>query len=161
MTNLEGQPSSEHPSSRPRPVTVALWLIIATYVVGVVTLVARQITGSPSVGTHQPSRWLTFAVLLVVYALVGGLIAALAFRRRWAWWVWLVLFVLGLPALWSGLHRSLDQGAFSATRYAVLTALDVAAVVLLLLRSSRQWYGVGRKRGEPNPWRWSDSPKEP
>ncbi len=38
---------------------------------------------------------------LVVYALAAGLAAALFYRRRWAYWVWLVLFTLGLPALWT------------------------------------------------------------
>ena len=162
MTNSKGQPISERTSPRPRPVTVALGIIIATYAVSGVTLVVRVLSAHwPAAATPQSTRWLAIVLLLVVYALMGGLIAALAFRRRWAWWVWLVLFVAGLPGVWSGLQRSLDQGAFSGTRYAFLTALDVAAVVLLLLRSSRQWYGVGRKPGEPSPWRLSDNPKEP
>ena len=98
---------------------------------------------------------------LVVYALAAGLAAALFYRRRWAYWVWLVLFTLGLPALWTGVQQSLDQGALSATSYLLLTATEAAAVVLLLLRPARRWYGVGRKPGEPSPWRSSDDPAKP
>ena len=71
-----------------------------------------------------------------------------------------MLFVIGLPSVWSGLQRSLDRGVLSTTWYALLAALDVASMVLLLLRPSRQWYGIGRKAGEPSPWRTSGNPRK-
>ena len=159
VAHFEGQLTKEPPPPRPRSVTVALTLIVASLVVGALVSTVRLFASSAPAG--QSPRWLTLAVYLVVYALAAGLAAALFYRRRWAYWVWLVLFALGLPALWTGVQHSLDQGALSATSYLLLTAADVAAAVLLLLRTSRRWYGVGRKPGEPSPWRSSDDPAKP
>jgi hypothetical protein len=158
MSHSDEQTVVEGSLPRPQSVTVALGLLVASWVAGAV-LSAVGLLVSPA-GAHD-LRWRALPGTLVAYAIAAGLIAALAHRRRWAWWVWLVLFVLSLPFLWSGLQRSLDSGAFSAARYVLLTAAEVASAVLLLLRSSRQWYGVGREPGAPSPWRWSDSPKKP
>jgi hypothetical protein len=65
--------------------------------------------------------------------------------------------VLGLPFLWFGVQRSFDQGMLSAAGDLVMVAAEAAVAVLLLLRPSREWYGIGRGPGEPSPWRWSDS----
>jgi hypothetical protein len=161
MTNPQRQAITKHVSSRPRSVTVALWLNVAGFVAAGVILVASLFSVALPVGEHQSVRWLVLAMLLVVFALFGGLLAALFHRRRWAWWVWLVLSVIALPSEWSGLQHSLDQNALGVTRYVLLTAVSVAATVLLLLRPAREWYGIGRKRSEPSSWQWSDSPKEP
>jgi hypothetical protein len=161
MTHPEGQLIGEPSPPRPRSATVALTLIVASVVVGALVSTVRLFASSAPVGAQQSPRWLTLAVYLVVYVVTAGLVAALFYRRRWAYWVWLVLFVIGLPALWTGVQHSLNQGALSATSYLLLTAADVAAAVLLLLRPARRWYGVGRKPGEPSPWRSSDDPAKP
>jgi hypothetical protein len=151
----------EQPTPRPRPVTVALWLMVASWIASAALSVSGLFSSSTTADESQAARWLALVLLLAGYAVAGGLIAALVYRRRWAWWVWLVLFVLGLPYLWSGLQDSLAQGGFTATRYVLLTAAEVGAAVLLLSSPSRQWFGVGRRSGKPSPWRWSDNPKEP
>ena len=136
---------------RPRSVAVALWIIIATSAVGAITFVARLVSAHWPTGVHPLSAALAWAILVVVFALLAGLIAALAFRRRWAWWVWLVLFVLGVPSEWSGLWHAMEQGGLDAARYVLLLALAVTAQILLLLRPARQWYGVVRRPREPSP----------
>jgi hypothetical protein len=148
---------SDPAAPRPRSVTVALGLIIASYSVSVLIAVVRLLTTTQS--AQQQSRWLTLGLLLVLYALVAGLVAALVYRRRWAWWLWIVLFVFSLPSLWTGLLSSLDHGSFGLARYLLAMAADIAAAVLLLLRPAREWYGIRRKTGEPSPWRMSDNPK--
>lgn len=149
MTHPQGPLSLRGSTPRPRSVAVALWIIIATSAVGAITLVARLVSAHWPTGVHPLSGALAWAILVVVLALLAGLIAALAFRRRWAWWVWLVLFVLGVPTEWSGLWHAVQQGGLDATRYVLLLALAVSAQILLLLRPARQWYGVVRKPREP------------
>ena len=161
MTNPQGQRAKRPIGPRPLPVTIAIWLNVVALAAAGINAVVRSFTVAQPAGPHQVSPWLILALFLIVLALVGGLLAALAFGRRWAWWVWLVIFVLGPPTEWSGLQQALEQGGLSATRYVVLTVLEVIAIVLLLLRPSRQWYGIGRKPGEPIPRRWSDDPEEP
>jgi hypothetical protein len=151
----------EPASPRPLAVTVALVLIAAALVVGAAASLADLFASRTSEGEGLSSPWSTLAVSLIMYAISAGLLAALFYRRRWAWWVWLALFVLGLPGLWTGLRYGLDEGAFTAARYLLSSVTDVAAAVLLLLRPSRQWFGVARRSGKPSPWRWSDSPREP
>ncbi len=150
MTNPHGQLDS--PVNRPRTVTVALWIIVATFVIGAVIAAVREFVGpSSQVSSGQVPLAAALAVTLVGFGLMGGLIAALAFRRRWAWWIWLVLFVVGLPGVWSGLRRSFEHGWFNGAENALFAALDVAAMILLLLRPSREWYHIPRKFREPNP----------
>ena len=150
MTNPRGQPASRSTRARPRSVSLALGLLIAALGVGAVLALVRLVTAPPPEG-DQPARWATAVVFLVAYAVGAGLLAALFYRRRWAWWIWVVLSVLALVYFWSDLQRSLDQGAAYAVQFLLLTAADTAATVLLLLRPSRQWYGVGHKRREPRP----------
>jgi hypothetical protein len=151
MTNPDGQRSKRPSGPRPRPVTIAIWLNVVGLVAAFITAVVQAFSVAQPTGPHQVSPWLVLALFLVVFALVGALLGALAFGRRWAWWVWLVVSVLSLPTEWSGLRSAFEQGGFSATRFTLSAALAITAQVLLLLRSSRQWYGVGRKAGEPRP----------
>jgi hypothetical protein len=144
---------------RPWPATVALAILVASCVVKATIGIEALLS--------LPQRWdapedvFVLITLLVGYGVAGGLVVALAYRRRWAWWGWLVFSVLELPFLWTCVQVNLGIDAFAAARWMFLIAAEVVTVVLLLLRSSRQWYGVGRKPGGRSPWRWSDSPKEP
>ena len=160
MTHPDAQMVVVPDSPRPRAVTIALWLIAASLLIGVAASSVRLVDSWSSADSGTSSPWLRLAVYVVMYAISAGLLAALFYRRRWAWWVWLVFFVLGLPALWSGLPHGFDHGALTGLQWVLSSAADIATAVLLLLGPSRRWYGVGRRPGEPSPWRMSDNPKK-
>jgi hypothetical protein len=160
MTHSDAHMVIEPAAARPRTVTVALWLIAASLLVGAAASAVRLVASWSSADSGTSSPWLRLAVYVVMYAILAGLLAALFYRRRWAWWVWLVFFVLGLPASWSGLQHGFDHGVLTGVQYVLSSAADIATAVLLLLGPSRRWYGVGRRPGEPSPWRMSDNPKK-
>jgi hypothetical protein len=152
---------TEQTPRRPWSFTVALVLITSAYAAIAVFFVLGQVSDASHAGAGEPLRWLMLALVLVVWMLLGALmIGGLAYRRRWAWWVWLLLFALALPALWSGLQSSLDQGGLSAARHLLVGAFTVAVVVLLLLPASRRWCGVGGRQAETGPRPSGDSPTE-
>jgi hypothetical protein len=161
MIHPDSQTVDESGAPRPLAVSVALCLIAVEMVAGRVSTLAVELASWSSEGVDTSSPLFVLAVNLVTIAIWAGLLAALFSRRRWAWWVWLVLFVLGLPGLLTGRRYVLDQDTFTAACYLLTCAAHVAAGVLLLLRPSRQWYGIWREPDGRNPWRWSDDPKEP
>jgi hypothetical protein len=160
MTHPDAQMIVEPASPRPHTVTVALCLIAASLLVGVAGSAVRLLSSWSSADAGLSSPWFRLAVYVVVYAVSIGLLAALFYRRRWAWWVWLVFFVLGLPALVTGLRHGFGHGGFSGAQYLLSSVAEMATAVLLLLRPSRQWFGIGRKPGAPSPWRMSDTPRQ-
>lgn len=135
---------------RPRPVSAALLLLIASWCVGLIFLLV-----SPPTANEQTA---TRIVVIVAEAAYAGLIAALAYRRRWAYVVYLVLAVLTLPYAWSGARRSFDLGPWRAANYVIGQAVVIAVVVLLLRRPAREWYGFGPKTaGGAGEWRLDPS----
>jgi hypothetical protein len=151
MTNPEGQRAKRPIGPRPLPVTIAVWLNVVALVAGGIIAGVSSFSVTQPAGAHQVSPWLILAFYLVVLALMSGLLAALAFGRRWAWWLWLVMSVLGLTTLWSDLQHALEQGGLAAARFVLFSTLNVIALVLLLLPSSREWYRIGRRFREPSP----------
>jgi hypothetical protein len=148
-------------SPRPWSVTAALVLITSAYAAIAVFFALGQVSDAWSAGAGEPSRWLMLALVLLLWVLLGVLtIGGLAVGRRWAWWGWLLLFALEIPALWSGLRPSLEQGGLRAASHLLLIALTTGVVVLLLLPASRRWCGFGGERAAASPAPAGESPRE-
>jgi hypothetical protein len=136
-------------NSRPRPreVSIALLLLAVLWVAETAFLAWFSFVSPPLVNGRQPS-WQTALILFVlVVGLTGGLLAALACRRRWAYVVTIILYASSLISSVgsSDLRRSLDDGPLMVLLWLATFAAYVAAVVLLLRRPGREWYGFVRK----------------
>jgi hypothetical protein len=104
------------------------------------TLAGEGLDYSGADGMHwatigAQALWLLFAI-----GVPAALLAALAFRRRWAWLLFVLLSVLILAgSLWSARDTLTTDWPWGAWNAGTL-ALRVAVVVLLLLPASRAWY---------------------
>jgi hypothetical protein len=127
--------------SEPRPtcVTVALCLIAAGLAISTLRLFSTQLLGWPAPVTDV-SAVSSITAVLVVDALWAGLVAAMVYRRRWAYLVYLVVFVLGLLGFISTAQRLLDQSQATLAWSAVAELVQLSGFVLLLLPTARHWY---------------------
>jgi hypothetical protein len=137
---------------RPQSVSVALWLIVASWAVSF-ALVAWRLLISPTLpGEQRPSVAVAVVVIAVALALSGGLLAALVCRRRWAYVLWLAWSALSLVSVLSSLGRAaaaFDLAGLRVAWWLVGLAVEVAAAVLMLRRPARVWYGISRRRRRP------------
>lgn len=141
---------------RPPAVSRALLLLAVSWATSVTLLARRLLVSPPLYGEQQPARPTALFLIAVVVAVGGGLLAALAHRRRWAYFAWLGLFALSVFSILSTVPGA-DEGfaAAPASSVAFLLALgaQVGGVVLLLRRPSRLWYGIDRPPTPPGQWR--------
>jgi hypothetical protein len=128
--------------TRPTSVKGALGLL------GGVLVVSIGITLFVNLRPSQPG----FVVGLVGAALAGlafagltGLLAAIAFGRRWALIVFTVLFACSLPAPALSLARQHHSPADFVWQVAT-TALEAIAIGLLFSRSARAWFAAVESR---------------
>lgn len=142
---------------RPPAVTVALWLLGSGAALNLIIYLARGSRVSTTRAGAETSFWATVLVLLLGLGLEVGLLAALAYRRRWAYIAFLVLSLLYLPFLWSDARSQLDRGAADFLWFVVTTALQAIALVLLLRRPAREWFGFSRTPA-PLQGEWREDP---
>jgi hypothetical protein len=133
------------PRPRPRSVSAALLLLAVLWVAGTALLVWHLFISPLMVNGWEVSWQAALIIFVPVVALSGGLLAALVFRRRWAYVVWIAMFVISLPSSYSGLSQGLDEGPLTVARWLVVWGANVVPVVLLLRRPGREWYGFVRK----------------
>jgi hypothetical protein len=122
------------------------------------TLLAWRMFVSPLPGDLRLSPSLRPMVLAVA---VGGLLAALAFRRRWAYILWLCLFYVSLIGMLSILSIAstselggiISDAPADTAAFVVALCAQVVGVVLLLRRPSREWYGIDHVPAPPGEWR--------
>ena len=145
-----GQVTIKDSMPRPRSVSIALLIVAVGLTIGFV-IAAWQILAAWDV--RRAPLWGGIVVLVVVFAIVAGLFAALAFRRRWAYIVYLVVFAIGIPGVVSGVGHATDRGALYLAYYLTSFAGQIAPVVLLLRRPAREWYGISRSPSQPGEWR--------
>jgi hypothetical protein len=141
---------------RPQSVSVALWLIVASWAVSFTLVVWRLLISPTLPGEQRPNVAASVVVIAIALALSGGLLAALACRRRWAYILWLVWFALSLLSSLSSLGRSgaaFDLAPLRVAWWLVDFAVQVAAIVLMLRRPARVWYGISRPPASPGEWR--------
>jgi hypothetical protein len=108
-------------------VAIGVSLATASLVIGVLRSVVAPPPGS------------LFVPILVVAAL-GALIYAVWSQRGWARWIFLVLFLIGLPAVFFIRQLLLQQGALAMVVMAVQTILQGAALWYFFVPVSNAWF---------------------
>jgi hypothetical protein len=78
---------------------------------------------------------------VVVAVVGGGICAAVAYGRRWAVYLYVVLFIGGLLQLAASATKAHSNPAGFAWNV-TLTAVGAAALVLLFSRSARIWFAA-------------------
>ena len=104
----------------------------------------------------QPDAALSVLVVLAIELVVtGGLLMAMAYGKRWARIVYIVLVALALPAmLFQALAPSQGGGIFWSL---VTLALEVGAACLLLGRPANDWFAACNTH-PPSPAAWYADP---
>jgi uncharacterized membrane protein len=121
----------------PRSVKIALSLLVAALVVGLVRMLLEPAPVDPAL-----PAWFGPVVGGLTFLLLALLVGAMATGRRWALVLSVVLFVVGLPASLSLLRdRSLGGLLVSGGQ----TLAGGIAYVLLCTRASRQWFRAARE----------------
>ena len=132
--------------SRPTSVKVAVGLIAGQLVAGVMEELVR------STRLAQPDAALSLLVVMAIeVAVTGGLLAAVAYGKRWARIVYIVLVVLALPAMALQALAPSQGGSIFWTLAAF--AFEVGAVCLLLGRPAGDWFAACNARpSSPAAW---------
>ena len=136
--------------SRPRSVVVALALIFASLAAALVGPV--RLLATPANLDQQSRTVIAFWSLLFI-ALGFALTTALAYRRRWAYYLSLAGLVVTMLSGLLGVVRSLALGPLAAGFVILTLAVHIAALVLLLGRPAREWLGIGARLPTPGEWR--------
>jgi hypothetical protein len=138
---------------RPRSVTWALVLLGGSWAISMVMMAWRLFITRPLINGEPTPVWAAIVATCIVGGIGGGLFAALVYRRRWAYYVYIVLLALGAVSVVSDVGNVLARGPLYVTYYVALQAAQIAGVVLLLRRPGRKWYGAGRRATPPGEWR--------
>lgn len=129
--------------ARPPTVTAAVWLAAAGLVAAAIlelTLAGDGLDYSGADGVHWTTIGAQALWLLLAIGVPAALLVALAYRRRLAWLLFVLLSVLVLArSLWSVRDTLTTDWPWGAWNAGTL-ALRVAVVALLLLPASRAWY---------------------
>jgi hypothetical protein len=128
---------------RPKPVVIAVSLLASAFAVRLIWVLAIVLAALPREALLESEVIVYFAGGAVSSLVFGGFLAALAFRRRWAYVLCLAFAGLGLLVALVRPARLLEGDAVSVTLGLLMSLLWLAAVVLLLQPSSRAWYGFG------------------
>jgi hypothetical protein len=126
-------------STRPPLVRWALWLLLADFMVSLLSSPLYYVFG------HE-SLTLVALVFIPVFSLVWlGLVLAIAFGRRWAVVIYILLFVgSGYVQLAADPSAGLAQGALAFIWGLLSLSIDTVAVALLLMPSSRAWFAASK-----------------
>jgi len=142
---------------RPRSVLLALLLLGASWLAGLAPEAWRLLVSPAHVDGEPPPLWASLFFVVVLVGLFGGLLAALLYRRRWAYIAYLALSALSLVSLPSSVGEVRHWTALRLAWYFAVLAVEVAATVLLLRRPAREWYGISRPPTPPGEWRGDPS----
>jgi len=118
-------------------VKLALSLLVAILVVGLVRMLLEPAPGDPAL-----PAWFGPVVGSLTLVFVAFLVGAMATGRRWALVLSVVLFVVGLPASLSFLK---EYGRGGLLVFVGQTLASGAAYGLLCTKASRQWFGAARE----------------
>lgn len=92
---------------------------------------------------HAMGRGIGFILFIqtFVFAVTVFFIWLIARRRKnWARWVWLSLFILGLPFAFPVLSRLLRSGPIVATLVCAQNLAQIAALYLIFTGNAREWF---------------------
>jgi hypothetical protein len=132
-------------------VKAALAIMLAALAMGALRSVAWPVHTT----VHYP-EWLPVVIVVVSCAFNGGILLAVALRQRWAAIVYGVLLILAAPVIL--LHVIVGGSVVARLSYLAFAVAEImAACLLLLTRSAREWFAAGRpdKRFPP---RWHPDP---
>lgn len=132
--------SNRQKPTMPVSVKVALSLLAGSLAIGVLRVIVSPLPGNPAL-----PPWFGPVVLMTTMVVLGLLIIAMAFGRRWAFITFAIMFVLGLP---SSLPLAIRQLETSTGNFLVLIAQTIAqgiAVGILVMQPAREWFAECRK----------------
>jgi hypothetical protein len=129
-------------ASRPRSVAWACWLMLASMAVGLVSLL--PLVDPPMPDEPVAMTALIWGIALVVLAVELWLLRCVWQRRNWARWVMVALTVLGVALGVPTTFEDWVRAPLVAWLGIASTAFSVAAVVLLLMRTSARWFNRAR-----------------
>ena len=141
------------PPVMPRPAKLALSLLVAALVVGLVRMLLEPAPVDPALPT-----WFAPVVGGLTFLFLAFLVGAMATGRRWALFLSVVLFVVGLPASLSFLKESSLAGLLV---FGGQTLAAGAAYVLLFTKAARQWFGAAREARRLKPEKGTRSVEPP
>lgn len=121
----------------PRAAKVALSLLLAVLVVGLMRMLREPAPVDPALPT-----WFGPVVGGLTLLFLAFLVGAIATGRRWALVLSVVLFVVGLPPSVSLLKEGSLAGLLV---FGGQTLAGGAAYVLLFTKASRQWFRAARE----------------
>jgi hypothetical protein len=127
-------------SNRPRPVRWAIWLLLGGNVVSLLLSLARAVVDSGS--TTATSLILVVIGFTAVMDL--GLVLAIACGRRWAFILYVVVFVGSLASFVSSVRVDLGEGLPVFTWYVLSSVVDAVGIALLLMPSARDWFTASK-----------------
>lgn len=144
MDNPYRAPASKvetHSVDAPPPpsVTRAVWLLWASMIVGILSMVPGvrrgiwdEIDGAAMIAM--------VVIAFVLYALLAALIALTHRRHNWARWVLLALLVLEWMLMLAEPESTLAQGPLAVAIDAVISAAELLACYLLFTGAAREWF---------------------
>ncbi len=139
--------------TRPATVKTALGVMVAVLVVDLARLLAYPPASLPA--GPLPSK-VSFAIAVGFILLLGaGLVIAIALRQRWAFIVYTISAVVGLPSAILHLSRGTSHSAGSLA-YLVLLVAGFAPIGLLLTPSARAWFARSTSSVQPSPHWYRD-----
>src|SRR5687768_14230547 len=120
---------------RPRRVVVSVWLYLASIALGVISSAVVPVPGP---------FWFSAAIVLVMLLLAF----ALWRRQGWARFLFLVLFLLGLPMMFAIREMLAERGTFGVAVLLVQTVLQAISLLFLFTGDSGAWYKRKRVAAE-------------
>ena len=120
---------------RPKHVRWAILLMYAVLALGAVRLMIAPV----NVPQNLPASWL-WVTLAIVFAVFLWIIVMTGRRHSWARWVYVILFVLGLPAGLRMTRAALDAGGANGAIAALQLAMQLIIIVLLFSPPSNAWF---------------------
>ena len=124
---------------RPRSVRFACYLVVASFLIGAVTLLGDF--DIPRQGERDGSGatlWVVYAVLLAIPLWLTYFIYR---RRRLAHWGLLVYFIFGWLLDAAEVKPSFDEITLASSIYVAATVMQVAAILLLFTGQGARWLG--------------------
>jgi len=121
----------------PRAAKLALSLLVAVLVVGLVRMLLEPAAVDPALPI-----WFGPVVGGLTFLFLAFLVGAMATGRRWALVLSVVLFIVGLPASLSLLK---EHGLGGLLVFGGQTLAGGAAYVLLCTKASRRWFRATRE----------------
>lgn len=114
-------------NTRPNYVVCSVWLYIASLMLGLLKAIIVPVPGEKLPG-------LVFVILMLAFPL------AFWCRQNWARLLFLVFFLLGLPALFLIRDQLMQRGALAVTTLAAQTILQGVSVAFLFTRPADAWF---------------------